>query len=135
MTTIECSICLEEKKNFKTLLCGHSFCLDCINKLIEHNEFKKCALCRTVIVTNLRVIIPSRNNYIYNSSESSSDSASSQHDIENPRRQNPGRRGTYSCQRFCREHYDFAISISFAGLMLIFFIVLIIGYNLDINII
>ena len=47
---IDCSICLESKENFKTLRCGHQFCNECINKLIEHNTFKNCPICRTSII-------------------------------------------------------------------------------------
>lgn len=47
---IDCTICLDSKENYKTLRCGHQFCNDCINQLIEHNTFENCPICRTSII-------------------------------------------------------------------------------------
>ena len=35
MINIECPICLDEKDNYKTLMCGHSFCSEYVFKLIK----------------------------------------------------------------------------------------------------
>lgn len=47
MTYIECPICLDEQKDYNTLICGHQLCLLCERKLKEHNCYKRCPLCRT----------------------------------------------------------------------------------------
>jgi len=44
----DCSICLDEdanKKTYKIKECNHEFCLDCLNKMIYHKDYK-CPLCR-----------------------------------------------------------------------------------------
>lgn len=43
VTTKECTVCKAEKHNFYKLLCGHSFCKDCVKR----TKPRKCPLCRT----------------------------------------------------------------------------------------
>jgi len=59
---IDCTICLDSKENYKTLRCGHQFCNECINQLIEHNTFKNCPICRTSIIPPTKNILI--NNFI-----------------------------------------------------------------------
>ena len=44
---LDCTICLDSKESYITLRCGHKFCNECINQLIQHNTFKNCPICRT----------------------------------------------------------------------------------------
>jgi hypothetical protein len=49
----KCTICLEnfDNKIITTLNCGHVYCIDCINQLIENrgSNVLKCPLCRVKI--------------------------------------------------------------------------------------
>lgn len=47
MSSIECPICLEDKDEYKTLICGHELCNECEIKLNENNILNKCPICRT----------------------------------------------------------------------------------------
>ena len=51
----KCTICLEsfDNKTTTTLNCGHVYCIDCINQLIENrgSNILKCPLCRVKIVS------------------------------------------------------------------------------------
>jgi hypothetical protein len=42
--TTECPICLEELDTFELSNCGHKYCKECLDKLIETSN--KCCLCR-----------------------------------------------------------------------------------------
>eukprot|EP01112_Ceratiomyxa_fruticulosa_P014182 TRINITY_DN4041_c0_g1_i1.p1 TRINITY_DN4041_c0_g1~~TRINITY_DN4041_c0_g1_i1.p1 ORF type:complete len:672 (+),score=112.41 TRINITY_DN4041_c0_g1_i1:314-2329(+) len=44
-----CVICCEVFKNPSIIRCGHSFCYDCVKKLINSYSSPRCALCRTKI--------------------------------------------------------------------------------------
>ena len=63
---IDCTICLDSKENYKTLRCGHQFCNECINQLIEHNTFKNCPICRTSIIPQTSIQPLQRNTLINN---------------------------------------------------------------------
>jgi hypothetical protein len=47
----ECNICyiVKNKRKFKKLTCGHSFCKTCINKLKKNIQLRRCPICREFI--------------------------------------------------------------------------------------
>lgn len=47
MTNLECCICNEVYEELSKLVCGHSFCVDCIQKCSNLNA--KCPLCRAYL--------------------------------------------------------------------------------------
>jgi hypothetical protein len=48
-----CYICLQNKKSFKILDCGHKLCLDCYNKIIEIKP--SCPFCRSDIKIEVNI--------------------------------------------------------------------------------
>jgi hypothetical protein len=48
IATSECTVCKEDKHNFYHLLCGHSFCKDCLKRTSP----QKCPLCRASFKMN-----------------------------------------------------------------------------------
>ncbi|ESO96930.1 hypothetical protein LOTGIDRAFT_115231, partial [Lottia gigantea] len=47
---LECSICCETFKTPKVLICGHTFCLDCLERYIGNRTTKfKCPVCGKVV--------------------------------------------------------------------------------------
>lgn len=47
--TIDCPICLEKRRDYVTLMCGHKICNHCEKMLIQHNKYDVCPECRTPI--------------------------------------------------------------------------------------
>ena len=43
---LECAICLDIFKDPRRLPCGHSFCADCLDKLVERRESFDCPICK-----------------------------------------------------------------------------------------
>ncbi|KAJ8022190.1 Polyadenylate-binding protein 1 [Holothuria leucospilota] len=43
---LSCSICFEEFKVPKMLPCGHTFCCQCVSKMVESLSFLQCPICR-----------------------------------------------------------------------------------------
>ncbi len=65
-----CSICLEILNQPVTLVCGHTFCKSCVQKLY-YSTNKKCALCNTIIdfIPGINIVL----NNIINSDRNPSD--------------------------------------------------------------
>jgi len=47
---MECSVCYDECKRSKKLICGHTFCTGCIKKWFMDTEEPKCPMCRGPVV-------------------------------------------------------------------------------------
>ena len=43
---LECAVCLELFKNARNLLCGHTFCLECIDRDGGRGRIDSCPTCR-----------------------------------------------------------------------------------------
>lgn len=50
-----CIICYENDIQCQGLVCGHSFCLDCILSITEYEDFPRCPLCRHCIQINYSI--------------------------------------------------------------------------------
>jgi len=56
---MSCSICLSSVSlKPKKLPCGHSFCIECINKWLETSTAHDCPECRTVIEIQVKPSVP-----------------------------------------------------------------------------
>lgn len=53
----DCSICLEEMTNFKTIDCGHHFHKECIDRWIRENENPECPICRAQIKVHIPLYV------------------------------------------------------------------------------
>ncbi|KAJ8022192.1 Tripartite motif-containing protein 3 [Holothuria leucospilota] len=43
---VSCSICFEDYKTPKVLTCGHTFCCQCVSKMVGRNSYLQCPTCR-----------------------------------------------------------------------------------------
>ncbi|KAJ8050042.1 Tripartite motif-containing protein 3 [Holothuria leucospilota] len=43
---VSCSICFEDYKTPKVLTCGHTFCCQCVSKMVGRNSSLQCPTCR-----------------------------------------------------------------------------------------
>eukprot|EP01091_Cochliopodium_minus_P010658 TRINITY_DN2870_c0_g1_i1.p1 TRINITY_DN2870_c0_g1~~TRINITY_DN2870_c0_g1_i1.p1 ORF type:complete len:131 (-),score=13.65 TRINITY_DN2870_c0_g1_i1:68-460(-) len=48
ISDLECSICMETLYKPATLVCGHSFCLHCVNQILKISD--RCPICRNPII-------------------------------------------------------------------------------------
>lgn len=43
----ECPVCLESNKLSTQILCGHVFCINCLQRILDAEELPRCSLCRS----------------------------------------------------------------------------------------
>lgn len=46
----ECPVCMENGKCCSRLACGHTFCLNCLEKILSTENLPRCSLCRCELV-------------------------------------------------------------------------------------
>lgn len=51
----ECPICLEGKLDCLINPCGHRICYDNCNKMVENKSIKECPICRTKIISTIKI--------------------------------------------------------------------------------
>ena len=57
-TNAECPVCMCDVEQMREMKCKHSFCLNCVNKIIDCDGIFKCPLCRAKFSENVITIIP-----------------------------------------------------------------------------
>ena len=67
-SAVECALCLENLKDPRNLICGHTYCLACLEQLVRHNSTTNstCPTCRKPWEIPLNDVKNLPKNYIVN---------------------------------------------------------------------
>ena len=65
---LECSLCLNVFDDPRNLPCGHTFCLKCVQKLVDKNKNKQpsCVLCRKLWTVSAEGLQGLMRNFVLN---------------------------------------------------------------------